>query len=707
MAYFNGYVYVLCNIAGDFGRYCLASGVGNWETLSTPPIPPEAEHAVITSDRNEYIYLITLDYTHDTTAAAGRYLGRYSTISGAVAGWEDLNKNYTHNWSGGGNAADAYRLSFVYDEDRNVFYLSEGEGGGQNSIDYIQKYTPATDTWNNFLKLSDYTGLTSDNYRLELVIAYYDDYLYLANFSYADSFFRYNILTDTMEQISTDFRIYGYQNSNASILAAPVGPGGSTTIYFANIYNDRDNLYYYNPSAFNGTYTSPIFDLQNGYDASYFIVDGTATSGTGSISYDDDTYNGTIRVRSSNTEPLRIDEAFYASNNGSYINYRKYSVYDGSYSDYTLLGGNPVGNVFGMAVSRRTGRVSVSSSTYLMVADRYGNKIYDVQPGNQKYAFNVRMEFDKNDGLWGYDSTYNRYLRHVSANLSSDLAAVYDGGSDFLYDLAVEWNGDGVWYTDKLAEVLFHRDAGGALLTSIGAHSQPRAICATTDNGCWVIDNDAESAYRYGFDGGLIKTVLLNRTAIYMTYDYNDGFWYINGEYVYHVTSGGTEDAAVYIGSPYNLTGTRNGCLVNSTANNNIKYIDYTSKMVTKTLSMGYDNYYIGAFSLDIENQNEFKLDIDDFIPASYDPVWGTGGSLEWKEVRKDGYFLPKYKYHQVEVTLRGDAELEKIIMAPAIKVQDIPKGTYKNMYIRSDIPEGADIASYEGRIRAWWGVEE
>ena len=98
----------------------------------------------------------------------------------------------------------------------------------------------------------------------------------------------------------------------------------------------------------------------------------------------------------------------------------------------------------------------------------------------------------------------------------------------------------------------------------------------------------------------------------------------------------------------------------------------------------------------------------DKFIPAPYDPVWGsTSGNLEWKEVKKDGYYLPKHKYHQVEVTLRDNATLEKIIMAPAIRTQDIQSKSYKNIYLKADVPGDALIDAYEARLKTWWGVNE
>jgi hypothetical protein len=97
-------------------------------------------------------------------------------------------------------------------------------------------------------------------------------------------------------------------------------------------------------------------------------------------------------------------------------------------------------------------------------------------------------------------------------------------------------------------------------------------------------------------------------------------------------------------------------------------------------------------------------------IPVNYDPVWAPGGSLEWKEVKKDGYFLPKVKYHQIEVTLRNNdgvstPTLNKLIISPAVKVQDIQPQTSKNIYIKTVVPDGASIQDYETKLKAWWGV--
>ena len=99
-------------------------------------------------------------------------------------------------------------------------------------------------------------------------------------------------------------------------------------------------------------------------------------------------------------------------------------------------------------------------------------------------------------------------------------------------------------------------------------------------------------------------------------------------------------------------------------------------------------------------------------MPAYNDPVWGSNGSLEWKEVRKDGYFLYKKQYHQVELTLYASQladcpYVDKVIMSPAIQVQDIPSQSYKNVYVKTDIPAAADPTDHEAKLKTWWKIEE
>jgi len=485
---------------------------------------------------------------------------------------------------------------------------------------------------------------------------------------------------------------------------------------YDNTIVSGDNVVLIDPTTSGGVYTSPIFGLDNKYMASYFITDGTTESGTTSISYNANVYNGAIRVRNSNTEPICVDDVYwFYKDGGSNLYISENVVYNGNIDNSWALWDTGVNYTpLFTARDRRSKNIAVSivrndDRGYVSIHDKEGTKLYSKEHATSYYSFDVNIEFDKFGGIWGYGTT-GKYLIHLDNELDDTLYSLNDG-SDFLYDLAVEMDGDGVWYTDKENEMVFHKDYEGTTLTTI-VLNEPRAICSTLDNGCWVVDNTDKKAYRYNSSGALIKTVNIGRTATYMTSDMDNGFWYIKGNYVYHVTSGGIEDISVNLPQPSKVRGGHDGCIVWSSDNDWAKYIDKDSKVVTRTFtdpgSQGITTCP-AIFSFEYDDFKTFK-DTTNIIPAAYDPVWGTGGSLSWQEVRKDGYFLPKVGYHQVEATLRNNdgtssPTLNKLIISPAIRVQDIQSQSSKNIYIKTVIPDGANITDHETRLKAWWGV--
>jgi len=490
---------------------------------------------------------------------------------------------------------------------------------------------------------------------------------------------------------------------------------------FDNTTVSGDNIVLIDPTISGGVYTSPIFSLDNKYMASYFITDGTTESGVNSISYNENVYNGTIRVRSSDTELLDIDEVFWPHRdvNDKIYTAKKISYNDVEYDEFVHINTSSVIEPIGVGIDRRAGKIAVSlkhnqgtfKGGYLYIYDISGNLItskFDII-AYRELRFDVNMEFDKWGGLWGYGA-YDKSLIHTSDDLSDAYLYDFNDGSDFLYDLAVEMDGDGVWYTNKLDDIVIHKDYEGITLNTISLN-EPRAICGTLDNGCWVVDDVDEKAYRYSSSAVLVKTVDIGRTAARMCTDMANGFWYILGNYIYHVTSDGIQDISINISKPTKIKGGYNGAIVWSENNNFVKYIDKDSGSVTRTFTISSSLIgFPSLFSFRHEDFVEFQ-NTNNLIPVSYDPVWGTGGSLNWKEVRKNGYFLPKTKYHQAEVTLRCEGSispsLNKLIIPTAIKVQDIARQSSKNVYVKTFIPYGADIKDYETRLKTWWGINE
>ena len=709
MCYMNGKIYSITDADQDFGYYDLSGPVNNWTTLSGHPVALNNttwDNRSLCSDYTRYIYAIDFEQTGGFVEK----FYRYDTVT--TSGWVALDNSYDMNANAGGGIPGFHHI--WYDTSRDYIYLVMGMNE-TISPDYIQRYIVATDTWDTtYLYFGSlYTQLV-DSTR---AMAYYDDIIWLASSNAPNKLFKYDLNTALWSTINgVAFTLVANDAIDGSFLAI------KDDIVFATYCSPGNSLIYnYNSpystiTTHSGGYTTPIFKLDNKYNSSYFITQGDTTSGTGSISYDENVYDGTIRVKSSDTAPIAVEEVFwtyYGGTLGDDITVEKAIIYNGNITDVWAWVDTSSSYVpMGTAVNRRNGNVVISfsyltSSGRMYMYDKSGNLLYSLSSNVARCG--VNMEFDKFGGVWGYGS-YFAYLIHYDNNFSTLLYSLYDGGADFLYDLAAEMDGDGVWYTNKSDDIVIHRDGDGTLLGSIIPLPEPRAICGTLDNGCWVIDNTNEKAYRYNSVSGLVKTVTLDRTATRMCTDMTDGFWYISGNHVYHVTSGGTEDADIELDQPTKIKGGHNGCIVWSTAQDYVKYIDKSTGVVTRTfdkptLTVSSITAYPALFSFRVEENIDFQ-DTTSIIPATYDPVWGTDGTAEWQEVRKDGYFLPKDQYHRAEITVRGEAILEKISIPPTIKTQDIVAQQSKPIYIKTDIPTGSDITDYEARIKTWWGVE-
>ena len=520
-----------------------------------------------------------------------------------------------------------------------------------------------------------------------------------------------------------------YYGINDGVLIEDDDALNSTHIWsmgaFSNTQVSSDDVVLTAPTV--GTYTTPIFKLDNKYNSSYFITKGTTI--TGSISYDAGAPNGTIRVKSSDTEPTNVYEGYTVDNSGNTMYIKKWVPATDSYTTLFTFGGSPWDRAVSVVVNRRNGYFAAGifdltgggTDSALYIFTHTGSLVASTSTALGTYPGGYAMEFDKSGGVWnyndeGYGTDDKNHLYHFSPNLTVTVD-IYDTQLAFLYDLAVEMDGDGVWYTDQIDDLVIHRNTTGTIIHNIALET-PRAICGTLDNGCWVIDNkdgDNAIAYRYDSSGSLVKTVTLPETPAYntaqaqrMTTDYNNGFWYRHGVYVYHVTSAGVADVGPVLVSndPDRIRGAHNGCFAWDLTYKLFSFVDKDAGAVTVQKSISSNAYraVFGVYSVDLDTVVEFQ-DTTGLLPVSYDTVWGTGGTLDWKEVRKDGYFLPKDQYHQVEVTLRGDATLEKILMPPAIKTQDIQTQQSKSIYIKTDISAGADITDYEARIKTWWGV--
>jgi hypothetical protein len=436
-------------------------------------------------------------------------------------------------------------------------------------------------------------------------------------------------------------------------------------------------------------------------------------------------YNATIKVRSSDVIPVPNISAYWVYSNNAYV-YKWIPYTDSNTSFWTGAGVGYGSNNHLTAVCQKTGNICLTENYWYgfygggaYIINSAGTKLYENTANNWSCSATTLLSFDSNGNLWhysGYASPYGTYtgapvLRHFTTAFG-EISNKTMGGVDFCYTGEAELNGDGVWYCDHSSNMVVHLDYACATITNI-ILPKPRSLCGTLDNGCWVIDNTDLYARRYDYSGNLINQIYLGRTSVFMCHDYADGFWYISGNYVYHVTENGVEDLVAYVLGPTCVSPTHDGCVVlrqNYTTTYNVwlYFIDYAMGTITRSRNVanqGQYQYRLGVRSIDtgaaIKHHTTYSI-----FPAPYDPVWGDAGSLAWKEVAKDGYMLPKVKFHQVYVKFWGSPQLQKIIMAPAVRVEDILPQTAVEAYVRTNIPFDADVATYESRLKVWWGVE-
>jgi len=459
-----------------------------------------------------------------------------------------------------------------------------------------------------------------------------------------------------------------------------------------------------------GYYTTPIFDLEDSVKASYFITIEDKNSGL--ISFDD-TVDGTIKVRSSNTEPLIVNRIFWPARNSNTLD--MYDVVTDQVTQNIISYDIPAypQTIYGTTVNRYNGRIAYSIQYESSGSE---NRIY-VYNSNYAYIdyymisnckkFNVLLEFDSDNGVWGYgtagEGSYKRLVR-VNNNYDSTSCNIASA-DDFLYDGCVEWGGVNLWYTNKLNNTLNFIDYAGNSIYTIPL-SAPRAICATEDGGCWVVDTGISAICRYDANGIKIDEMAIPSGGVSrMKKDFDGGFWCINSSSVTYVNE--DKEISFSLDGFTNLARIVAGhscCVVFSYTNDKLWFINLKTRAIEYEWQGSWSSTKMpGLLSFSLSDSIEYHKPYSAGIfPHDSDPVWGSSG-IEWKEVPKNNYFLSKARYHQLKYRIVGDAALNSIILAPSVKSESIQPSSYRNVYIRTDIPAGVDISNYEARLKTWW----
>ena len=693
-----------------FGRYDLNGVQGNWEWLYplgdvSFVVRPGGNCMVY--DGNDYIYAIASNYS----AKFARYTITTDT-------WQGMNTLFDDNGLG-----SIGRMSAAYDSDRDCIYLVCGDHDTYGY--YVQRYNVADDTWNKYF--FNFHDRISEDFT-HVCISYYDNRLFFRNDSYGTLVYIYDITTDTVSSVDIGFvqadSFYAYN----ILVGPPKDTDDDFSLFQTNVGGDSEGVYVYNIPTVggvysSGAYTTPIFDLADKYNATYYNINEVTTSGLSIVSKDIDAVPGTIEVRSSDVAPTPIINIYlpYTANNG-YINLYKVDINNNNSSFYLVNTGSYVAPK-SVAVDWRRNRKFVSLDH---VQSTTNNMIYVLGPDDTILYTNVstgsaalednyfyaHLEYAYDGNLWAY-SEEGSILNHISADLATLL---YYKEIETILDISSEYDGNGVWYVDNNKVV--YMDSTGSIDFQTYVMTSPAVIAASDSGTCWVSDIVELKLYNISKDNVVIKTVDCAKPIHYMVRDYVGGFYACAGASegdVYHYNKYGTMDMHINIDAATHIKGCPYGCIVYESINLKLYYVDLSTATIKRIITAPRETY-LGLpdiFWCDNESAQVNNVELgENLLPISYDDIWGDTGTLQWKEVPKEGSFLTKDRYQQSRITLYAEslytnAEVHSITIPKPIKVSGIQPQTSQDIYAKTNIPSDATITDFSGRLKTWWDVQE
>ncbi len=497
-----------------------------------------------------------------------------------------------------------------------------------------------------------------------------------------------------------------------------------------------------------GTYTTAVFSNQ---DPTYWRVKAEIPENT-SISTSENTIENTIEVRSSSTPPTGEGSQIY-------LGFVRYA------DDYYLTAYNYDGTV----KWQYTGYTQDDYYAYLYGSVMAINEFYpDVDNSQHAYAF-VGWNFRRSGyynrvpiGLHNANGSriYWRYRRDVNdqTNMILPTNAIF-ASNNMIY---VTYRGYGsigdildvldntVYWTSTIEfsgdqSTLYSMCLAGDALEDIWIIKEDQnevrrynqtlqlqqtvadittgnlnGICEDNEGGFFVGETQSASrkVHRYDENGTFVATYDLSShvNSIHrIKKDYEGGFWLLDtlGEQIARFSHNGEFIGKQPLLSPQGLASSPLGCWVMSEVYDRYWFIT-PDVVVDKTnispgdtvISESGDNWR-GAGGQSVERGNQY------ISPGNLgnDPIWGTGGDLEWSEVSKDTNFVHHQLYHQARITLRSDGsdtpEVEKIALPPAVQLTNIPAQGYTNAYLKTVVASGTVRSRQSGKLRTWFSLEE
>jgi hypothetical protein len=598
-------------------------------------------------------------------------------------------------------------------------------------------YDVVSDTWTT--QYFNYGSKIKQEYN-DMAFCCYNEKLYFQAASYGGLIYRYNLNTGIVDTLPVNIvtkaaitnKLFVFDPQDIDDTISAVVLGGNTNSYAVFGYNLPQTLGNSVSTLLHisGTYTSPVLALDDPNSASYFRIDTSTIIGTTNVSKYKNLQDGIVEVRSSSIPPLPAEKMFWFMEANTYSDLYV-STYDCNTAEAVSINLPNVESLYGIYASvfyRETGNILYiftttyySTQSYVKKYDFFGTLLSSKHDSNYYFGNTKYAVCDILGGLWSYDST-TLMLRHFNSSFTLISSVVVDG----LCGLAQDTIAAGVWYTSSITKSVVHINSNCETVVT-KALGNPYEVCDAFDDGCWVVDMndpvDNKTIKKYSSLGDLLLTIKTTKTFKVITSDLIGGFYALSFDQqqeVHHYTKEGNLDMIVTgLSSDTHLSGGPLGVIVYASSINRTRYISLKTKTIVWTKF--YTDYFVASAYMKnaspvlatfrIEDQIKYPQAIT-ITPNSYETLWGnTSTSLPWKEVDKDGYFLTKNKYHQIRVTLwnfdgMSTPTILRILMAPAVCIPDILPKQSKPLFIRSNIPQGAEINQLDTRIKVWWDVE-
>ena len=501
-----------------------------------------------------------------------------------------------------------------------------------------------------------------------------------------------------------------------------------------------------------GTYTTPIFQFNGRYgrdeiniitasgvevfptykthivdqfSPSYVVVEETLVSGT-SITKTVGAVDATMEVRSSNTAPKDTFEVYWNhrhATSGTVASLLKIDVLTGTvtsnYRTYTPTG-YAVVNVWATGIDLFTGMLffsvnapSWSSNAWRWLIDKNGNHVVAAS-ADGAFMTVPHIDWQSNGYYWVY-STGSYTLRSYLYNSFTAKYSITES-SDWVTSYSAEPFGSGVWLHNKLVSELQYYSDTATLVFGISMSNSVKLVAATLDGGCWVYTIERHMMERYNTEGEKISEFgPVTRDGYQLTFIAidrleSDGLWLVTSVDIRHVTSTGEIIGAQTFGGTTGIHVTERGLVATNNITQYLMVLDPDCNILFLRNLSSYIGANISCANAVIYSYTHYetlRYNRAITIPVSDDPVWGTNGSLQWTEVKKTGYMLPKYRYHQFRFTLRSPSTtvtplLDGVYMPMSVKIPDIYPQESKPLYIRADF-EGVEDAIYTSKLKCWW----